>query len=703
MLNKRLYIGLIAVCLCLILAAGCGVSHRIYPKKKVTTAPEAPAAGPPPDRGPAARELLNQAERAQIQGEYQEARELYQAFVSKYPDAEDADSAWAALGHINEILGLKTQAASAYQKVLERFPWSRFAGEAKYRLALLHLESGRYDRSADLLLGLIDTAADAREEAALRNLLGRAFLGQGQRPAALEQFVRSYHGTPDPMDKEEARRGIMAVAQAMTPLELAEAQEALGDRYPADYITYILAYRLYQLGRGDEAHDQIEYLKAHFPSSEYVSDADTLARAVDGEGQPPILVEVTDFGRFVADVPGDGARGEGLIPQGPLPPYQSMDVAAILTLSEHRGAKYGKKILEGLELAFAEYQPQTQGFHSELVIHDAQGKPDEAYNKVDQAAAHANILAGVGPFMQNLAGPAAERAQTLQFPLITLTRDDEVQNAGEYVFRLFMTFKDQAEAAARYAVQVEGLYRLAVFYPEDSYGEAMRDWFQDAAEALGAEIVAVEGYDPKGVDFSADVQALTGVGKARRNVAAGRTVDVGIDAVFIPDSYRGPATVVPFFAFHDLTGIRYIGTTLWHNPTLLTTEARRHIQNCIIPAAFYPSSDRPETQTFVSAYQRRHGADAMPDRFAAYGYDAGTLLLILMDQYHVSTREGLRQALANMGSYQGVTGRFSFGPNGQWRGEPVILTVYEDTFRSMEEVAAGIEDPDEETTEPSAP
>ena len=103
------------------------------------------------------------------------------------------------------------------------------------------------------------------------------------------------------------------------------------------------------------------------------------------------------------------------------------------------------------------------------------------------------------------------------------------------------------------------------------------------------------------------------------------------------------------------------------------SSAARYTEGSVIPTPFFPDSDRPEVQSFVRAFKQEYNSE--PGQFEAYGYEAGTLLLTLMDRYHVSTREELVQLLGNLGVYTGVTGRFSFDADGEYKSEPALLTV----------------------------
>jgi len=653
----------------LVLCTGC--IEAVYPKKKVGIT--RPRQAPPREEKPIVpgeQELLRQAEEAHIQSRFPEALGKYQAFLKAYPRSSQADSVLAAMGQIRERLGQTHEAISAYQELLTKYPHSNFVDEARRRLASLFLKTGQYKPALGVLTDLLKRPTRVEENARLRILLGQAHLGLDNRGQAMEFFLTAYSETSDTADKDEAHRFIRSTIRKMTLDELTQAQTLYGLKYPGGYVAYILAYRYYQDGRMKDAASLVRFLIDNFPGHELLIDAQALGTAIEGKGPPPLL--------DLVPVPSPEEVTPEAAAERPL--YKSMDVACVLPLSGTRAAKYGQQVLTGLKLAFRAYESQTQDFRSNLIIYDSKGDPGRVAEIIEQAADQPNILAVVGPLMRKVAATAAPKAEEMSVPLIALTQEPGVTEIGSNIFRLFLTPQAQAQAVAKYAVQVLGMTRLAILHPSDGYGNKMRDYFWDEVNRLGAEVVSVEAYDPKATDFSEQIQNLAGVGKAKRRVVAGRKVRVHFDAVFLPDAYRAVAMIAPQFAYHDITTIRLLGTALWYTPKLLSSAAR-YIQRSIFPTPFFAASERPEVQRFVEVFRAGSGdEEAVPEKFMAYGYDAGVLLLSLMDQDHVSSREDMVQTLLNMGPFPGVTARFTFSPDGDYRAEPTLLTVEGDKF-----------------------
>ncbi len=79
---------------------------------------------------------------------------------------------------------------------------------------------------------------------------------------------------------------------------------------------------------------------------------------------------------------------------------------------------------------------------------------------------------------------------------------------------------------------------------------------------------------------------------------------------------------------------------------------------------------------FARTYQKRYGTSPTPG--AAYTYDAVCLLVQSLQKSGL-TRPGLRDAIAGIGDFQGVTGKISWDNGGGNRAEPVLRTLFEES------------------------
>jgi branched-chain amino acid transport system substrate-binding protein len=145
-----------------------------------------------------------------------------------------------------------------------------------------------------------------------------------------------------------------------------------------------------------------------------------------------------------------------------------------------------------------------------------------------------------------------------------------------------------------------------------------------------------------------------------------------VDAVFIPDSYQRVAMIAPLLAFHDVMGVRLIGTRLWHSPKLVEM-AGNYIQGALFTSGFVTDSENPRVMTFIADYKNNFGE--IPGILAANGYDTIRLLKTVMAEGEPKTRENLREALLDYPVFQGLTGPFNFDADGEATKTPLLMTI----------------------------
>jgi ABC-type branched-subunit amino acid transport system substrate-binding protein len=160
---------------------------------------------------------------------------------------------------------------------------------------------------------------------------------------------------------------------------------------------------------------------------------------------------------------------------------------------------------------------------------------------------------------------------------------------------------------------------------------------------------------------------------------------IDFDAIFIPDSYSQVGLIAPQLAYHDVTGIRLLGTNLWNSPKLVEMAAP-YLQEAVFVDGFFPGSNLSLTRQFVQRYQAIFGDS--PGYPEAQAYDTLRLLATALRQPEVTSRPLLRNALFEIKELPGVAGTASVGPYGEIQKPPFLITIY---GRRMEEVQVDLE------------
>ena len=111
----------------------------------------------------------------------------------------------------------------------------------------------------------------------------------------------------------------------------------------------------------------------------------------------------------------------------------------------------------------------------------------------------------------------------LGVPVISpYARDSTFPYLSSYAFRNSLTDTDQARYLADYAVRVLNLTRFAVLYPDEPYGESLKDTFIEHVIDLEGKVVAVSAYPPNDKNFEQAIKRLGGIDDESLNDILGR-------------------------------------------------------------------------------------------------------------------------------------------------------------------------------------
>ncbi|UCG11998.1 MAG: penicillin-binding protein activator, partial [Deltaproteobacteria bacterium] len=382
-------------------------------------------------------------------------------------------------------------------------------------------------------------------------------------------------------------------------------------------------------------------------------------------------------------------------------------VGCILPLSGPYQA-YGDRVLRGLAMAAQDINESAgPGPGIQLVIKDSRGDADTSVTAVRELAIGQKVAAIIGPLSRVAAEATAREAQGLWVPIITLTQKKGVSEVGSYVFRDSLSNEQQTRALVEYAVLELGYTRFAILYPNGGYGLRLVNLFWDELARLGAEVRGVESYEANQTDYADQIKKLVGLYyprpemepsddsrvivqpetlSAELEVAPEAPIEeeplpiVDFEAIFVPDGYEKVGLIAPQLAYHDVTGVRLLGTNLWNSPRLLEMAAP-YLQGAVFVDGFFPDSRLPRTRDFVRRYQSIFGE--MPGYPEAQAYDTLRLLGEALGQPGVNSRPLLRDALLEIRGLLGVAGTASVTPGGEVSKPPFLITIQRRRMREI--------------------
>jgi branched-chain amino acid transport system substrate-binding protein len=371
---------------------------------------------------------------------------------------------------------------------------------------------------------------------------------------------------------------------------------------------------------------------------------------------------------------------------------QRYTLGCILPLSG-RHAAYGNATLDAVLLATGIFDPRRET-PLRLLVEDSQSDPAQAGAAV-QRLALAGAVAIIGPLGGQEALAAAQEAQRLAIPILTMTQREGITGIGEQVFRNFLTAAMQVRTIVHYARTVRGLNRFAMLYPQDDYGQEMARLFGEEVHRQGGELGREASYRADQTDFGEQILLIGGrvppldpsPGEGQPALPEGTTatpegltggppadppVDPDFEALFIPDATFRVPLLVRQLADYGLAGIQLLGTSGWRSPDLVGTDPGG-FEGALFADAFFTNSLRPATSDFIDAFYLAFGR--VPDVMEALVYDAAGMAVRVLLQDPEGTRESFRQGLLALQGYPGATGRSSFGPTREAEKDLFILTV----------------------------
>ncbi len=361
-------------------------------------------------------------------------------------------------------------------------------------------------------------------------------------------------------------------------------------------------------------------------------------------------------------------------------------VGVLLPLSGQY-APAATRFKESIEMA-----NRREGGVLQLTFADTGGSPEKTITELERLVIDEGCVAILGPLLKEGVMPAAEAAQALNVPMVALSQSQNPTSAGDYVFRGFLPLHQQVEALIEHAVTDRGFTRFAILYPDNEYGQSARDLFTEVAATRGATVVRRQSYDPDANVFLDAARQLGGKSRGSGGSgAASNPPTIDYDALFIPDNHQRVALVASALAYEEfpvgsfrpgrgVRGLPLLGLNAWNNP-LLVESGGQYTQGAVFVDAFLPTSDDPNTASYVSSYKSEFGRS--PGVIDAVTYDATRLLAQAVGASDGS-RDSVRDSLKGIQLKDPVGAGSHFGADREVSRDLLILTVTRSGIREWQ-------------------
>ncbi len=326
----------------------------------------------------------------------------------------------------------------------------------------------------------------------------------------------------------------------------------------------------------------------------------------------------------------------------------------------------------------------------ELVVRDSQLNPEITKSLVRELVETERVIAIIGPLARKTSEAAAEEAERLRVPLISLSLTESIPELGEFIFRNNQSWKQEIQELLEYATSELQACRFLILYAKTREGRQKMRLFWDAAVLKGCKVVAVEGFKDEGQKSLVN-EFDTFTGKIRRLGTEDKIIlkelkekEVPIhnfDAVFVAVGSGGVKNLSLIFPYSEVYKMRkttFLGDSGWNDSALPYAPGLRGVKNPVFVDSFFLQSKTPAVQQLLRLHERilyRHQNYIGPTAYTAFAYDTLIILMRLLEDERNQSHRDLRDALLNMQMFPGVTGNLRFDEKGKVEREMQLLTL----------------------------
>ena len=297
----------------------------------------------------------------------------------------------------------------------------------------------------------------------------------------------------------------------------------------------------------------------------------------------------------------------------------------------------------------------------ELFIEDNAGKADQSASAAQKLITQQNVVAIIGPNASRYAIPASEVAESSKVVLISpwstnpkTTMKGDTTDPKEYVFRAAFIDPFQGRVVAKFALDNLKTTKAAVLYDVASdYNKGIAEFFKQTYEENGGTVVAFETYTTGDMDFTAQLTKIK---------------DTGPEVIFLPNYYSEVPLQIQ--QAHRLgIDVPFLGSDSWGSSELITL-CGADCEGYYFSTHYAADNASPVAKGFIDGYTATYGNT--PDDVAALTYDSFGLLWNALKSAGKIDRQAVRDALAKIPNFEGVTGVMQFQ---EGSGDPVKSAV----------------------------
>lgn len=312
-------------------------------------------------------------------------------------------------------------------------------------------------------------------------------------------------------------------------------------------------------------------------------------------------------------------------------------------------ANYGKLMTQAVKIAVEEKNAAggIGGKKISFVAEDSEGKPDKATTAIEKLISIDKVQGIIGCVFSSCSLAVAPRAEAEKVVLISpSSTHKDLPDKGDYIFRTVFSDALQSQVFAKYVYQKMGIRKIAILHIKNDYSQGLATDFAAQFEAEGGEIVATESGLPNDKDFKTQLTKI----KATEP-----------EALFMPNYVPEIAQILEQASQLGLDA-QMLSADGFSNPDIFDL-APEYASDVVFSK---PEIGGEKTAAFEKAYQEKWGEK--PDSFSLNAYDGAMILLDAIskaiDKKGNIDKKKLRDSIAQVKNYHGVSGNITFMDNG---------------------------------------
>jgi branched-chain amino acid transport system substrate-binding protein len=362
-----------------------------------------------------------------------------------------------------------------------------------------------------------------------------------------------------------------------------------------------------------------------------------------------------------------GLGAVGLLAASLAPPAAAQLKVGVVDDLTGAAAAYGIAHVNGLKMAADEINDAggIKGVGKiELVIEDSATKPTEAVNATTKLITRDKVeflMASCASSTTLALVPIHTRYEMINLNSCSSSKliTDPLPSGkpNPWIFRTQYRSDRTAAFVAEFAAKELGSKKIAVLNDTNEYGRAAADGAVEHLKTMGMT-AAHESYNNGDKTFSAQLLKFKAA---------------GVDTVAYFGYYQEAALVLKQAKQLGLN-LRMVTTDVLHTPVFLEL-AGNDANGVLVTTAFTKDSNDARAVRFTEAYKKKFGKD--PTGQSAMGYDAVHLMKWAYEKAGTRDKQKVRDALAGVSGFVGVTGETKFNERGDDM-RPFLVTVISD-------------------------